>query len=127
MRLADLTKIWITTHIADFVDGEEIDCYTNLRSVSINVQTDFSELDYQAYGAAVNELIKLRSRNLPDIKKGDMLYLSQPITQRTVEIEGESVADYGKGDYSVQAITAAYVGGIHVNNPTTITAKKVTR
>ena len=117
--------MWVTTPHTARIRAQEETVYTRLRAVEINVQTDRSEVDVQAYGKTVNELIKLRSETLPDIGKDDRLYMTQPAVQRTVEMHGEAMEDYGQGEYRVEAVRSVFIGGIHPKNPTLIEAVRV--
>lgn len=112
MRLENNSIVWVTTPHTARIRAQEETVYTRLRAVEINVQTDRSEVDVQAYGKTVNELIKLRSETPPDIGKDDRLYLTQPAVQRTVEIHGEALEDYGQGEYRVEAVRSAFIGGM---------------
>lgn len=54
-----------------------------------------------------------------------LCYLTRPAVQRTVEIHGEALEDYGQGEYRVEAVRSAFIGGIHPKNPTLIEAVRV--
>ncbi|RJW80740.1 hypothetical protein DXA32_13705 [Subdoligranulum sp. OF01-18] len=125
MKLENNSTVWVTTPHTARIRAQEETVYTRLRAVEINVQTDRSEVDVQAYGKTVNELIKLRSETLPDIGKDDRLYMTQPAVQRTVEMHGEAMEDYGQGEYRVEAVRSVFIGGIHPKNPTLIEAVRV--
>lgn len=96
MRTATLAKVYATTYLPEIQHGVPVGGYTNLRTLKLNVQTDYSELDLQTYGQTVNEIIKLRSNTLPDLVKGDYLYLTEPTVQGTFQI-GEDLQRLWRG------------------------------
>lgn len=51
--------------------------------------------------------------------------MTQPAVQRTVEMHGEAMEDYGQGEYRVEAVRSVFIGGIHPKNPTLIEAVRV--
>lgn len=121
-----MSGVWVASHKAETEYGVQIGGYTGLRKIEVNIQTDHSELDLQEYGEAVNEIVHLRSRTRPDVKLGDMVYLSQPEATGTFEIGGVTYDDYGDGDYMVKAIRSAYQSNT-TRNPTIINARIVTK
>ncbi|HCA28325.1 MAG TPA: hypothetical protein DEP23_01445, partial [Ruminococcaceae bacterium] len=78
MRRQTITTIYVATYISKKEHGVTVGGYSNLRAVKLNAQTDYSDLDMQEYGQTVNEMIKLRSNQLPDIAKGDYIYFTKP-------------------------------------------------
>ena len=126
MRTATLATVYATTYLSEIKHGETVGGYTNLRELRLNVQTDYSELDLQTYGQTVNEIIKLRSNSLPDLAKGDYLYLTVPTVKGTFELDGQTYDDYGPGEYQVESIRPAFVGIHTVRNPTLIEARRMT-
>lgn len=126
MRTATLAKVYAATYLSEIWHGVPVGGYTNLRELRMNIQTDYSELDLQTYGQTVNEIIKLRADTLPDIAKGDFLYLTKPSVQGTFEIDGQTYEDYGMGDYQIKSIRPTYVGVRTVRNPTLVEARKTT-
>lgn len=127
MRTATLAKVYACTKLSKIQHGVSVGGYTNLRELFLNVQTDYSELDLQTYGQTINEIIKLRSDTLPNLIKGDYLYMTQPKKQGTFEIDGITYDDYGEGEYQVESIKPAYMGTATIKNPTLIEAKIVTK
>lgn len=127
MRTATLAKVYVATYLSEIRHGVPVGGYTNLRELRLNVQTDYSELDLQTYGQTVSEIIKLRSNTLPNVAKGDYLYLTEPSVLGTFEIDGQIYEDYGVGDYQIKSIRSAYVEVRTVRNPTLIEARKTTK
>ena len=64
---------------------------------------------------------------VPDIHKGDMIYLSKPPAVGEVEIDGKTYSDYGKGDYRVESVKPSRHNQSLLRNPTTISARIVTK
>lgn len=127
MRQENMTTVWAATPKDKIEAGVPVKCYTGLRSISVNIQTDISELDLQQYGETVNEIVKLRTVRVPDIRKGDMLYLSKPDMVGSVEIDGVTYDDYGVGDYRVESVKPARQNQNLIRNPTTISARIMTK
>lgn len=127
MRQENMTTVWAATPKNKIEAGVPVKCYTGLRSVSVNIQTDISQLDLQEYGETVNEIVKLRTVHVPDIRKGDMLYLVKPNVVGSVEIDGVTYDDYGVGDYRVESVKPSRQNRNLIRNPTTISARIMTK
>ncbi len=126
MRRQTITTIYVATYISKKEHGVTVGGYSNLRAVKLNAQTDYSDLDMQEYGQTVNEMIKLRSNQLPDIAKGDYIYFTKPEKKGTFEVGGITYDDYGAGEYQVKSVSPSFMGVKTVRNPTLIEAQKVT-
>lgn len=111
MILQDQTSVWITSRFSDPVDGETHTVYTNLRSVTANIQFLSNSLESKTYGEISNHIIEIRTDTIPPIQIGDCVYLEKPQKEGVVEIDGKAQDSYPKGDYIVQSIKPAYVGG----------------
>lgn len=130
MRRSNLTTVYVCTYLAKIQHGEPVDggCgYTDLRSFDLNGQTDYSQLDIEEFGQAVNEIIKLRSDTVPDIKNGDYLYFTAPTKKGTFEIDGKTYDDYGQGEYQVVGVNPAMKNMQSIRNPTLIQARLVSK
>lgn len=127
MKIQNLTQIWVCSpkEINDY--GQITNIYTNLRSLWANVQRDYNETDIAEYGQTINEVVKVRTQTLPAICEFDHLYLTKPEIKETIEIDGGSHGNYGQGDYSVESVIPSKIGVVAVKNPTTITARIVTK
>lgn len=127
MKTSVLTPIWYCSPVPVNDGGAIENGYTNLRETSANIQTDRSELDVQSFGEYVNEITKFRFKNLPNIKKGDAIYLCRPSVIGTFEKDGTKYNDYGRGDFRVLQVLPSFVGVKRFKNPTTIIARAETR
>lgn len=127
MRLDNMTAVWVATPKTKVEHGVPVMCYTDLREAFCNIQTDYSELDLKEYGETIHEIVKLRTTRVPDIRKGDMIYLSKPPAVGEVEIDGKTYSDYGKGDYRVESVKPSRHNQSLLRNPTTISARIVTK
>lgn len=125
--MRNLTTVYACTYLSKVEHGETTGGYTNLRSFQMNVQTDYSQLDIEEYGQAVNEIIKLRSGTLPDIANGDYLYFTKPTVKGTFTIEDKTYNDYGQGEYQVTGVNPAMKNMQAVKNPTLIQARLVSK
>ncbi|HCA28903.1 MAG TPA: hypothetical protein DEP23_04695 [Ruminococcaceae bacterium] len=126
MRRQTITIVYVTTYVSKKEHGVTVGGYTNLRTAKLNAQTDYSTLDMQEYGQTVNEIIKLRSNQLPNINKGDYLYFTKPEKQGTFDVGSVTYDDYGTGEYQVESIRPSFKGIKTVRNPTLILARKQT-
>ena len=75
MKNSTLVTIWYCSPVSVNDGGEVLQHFVNLRSTKTNIQTDRSELDIQSFGEYVDEIAKLRFTKLPEIQKGDAIYL----------------------------------------------------
>lgn len=126
MILQDQMTVWITSRFSDLVDGEPQLFYTNLKNLFANVQYLSNSLESKIYGEISNQTIEIRTDTIPPIQIGDCIYLEKPQKESVVVIAGKAHDSYPKGNYIVQSIKPAYVGGNHIQNPTLITARKAT-
>ena len=83
MKNSTLVTIWYCSPVSVNDGGEVLQHFVNLRSTKTNIQTDRSELDIQSFGEYVDEIAKLRFTKLPEIQKGDAIYLRPPSTNWT--------------------------------------------
>lgn len=114
MRRNTLKSIWVITPQKHTKHGEITFIYANPRMLrNVNIQTDYNERDVAEYGARTNEMLRLRTLYLPDIHKGDHIYLTKP---------DSNIA----GDYEVIAIKPGY-GTKLKRNPTIVDIRKVTK
>ena len=118
-----MAAVYACTYLSEIQHGETVGGYTNLRKIDLNTQTDYSQLDIEEFGQAVNEIIKLRSDTLPDIANGDYLYFTAPTKQGTFEVKGVTYDDYGKGEYQITGVNPAMKNVQVIRNPTLIQAK----
>lgn len=127
MKIQNLAQIWVCSpkEVNDY--GQITNIYINLRSMWANVQRDYNETDIAEYGQTINEVVKVRTQTFPEIREFDHLYLTEPEIKETMEIDGESYGNYGQGDYSVESVIPSKIGVVAVKNPTTITARIVTK
>lgn len=117
MRRATLCDIWAATPKETVVHGEVVRTFERLRQIfGVNLQTDYSELDAETYGSVVNEMLRARLMYVPDLAKGDHVYLRRPNLH-----SGD-----GRGDYEVIAIKPGYCSRLR-RNPTVIDLRKVTK
>lgn len=123
MKLQNLTQIWVCTPKPINNFGEVTNLFIRLRSLYANIQRDYNETDIAEYGQTINEVIKIRTLTVPDIKEFDHIYLSEPAIAETITIGEESLNNYGKGDYVVESIIPSIIGACAICNPTTITAR----
>lgn len=115
MRKTTLSTIWAVTPTHKTVHGEIISSYSSPREVNnVNLQTDYSEIDVAAYGERLNEMLRIRTLSVPDLHKGDHVYLSKPVEENK------------PGDYEVVSIKPGYSNTGLRRNPTIIEMKKVT-
>lgn len=116
MRKITLSTIWAVTPTKKTKHGEIISVYQNPREIkNVNLQTDYSELDVAAYGERINEMCRIRTLNVPDLHKGDHVYLAKPAKEDE------------PGDYEVVSVKAGYSNNKLRRNPTVIDLKKVTK
>lgn len=127
MRRSNLTTVYACTYLSKVEHGETAGGFTNLRSFQLNGQTDYSQLDIEEFGQAVNEIIKLRSDTLPDIANGDYLYFTKPAVKGTFTIGDKTYDDYGQGEYQVTAVNPAMKNVQTVRNPTLIQARLISK
>ena len=85
MKNSTLVTIWYCSPVSVNDGGEVLQHFVNLRSTKTNIQTDRSELDIQSFGEYVDEIAKLRFTKLPEIQKGDAIYLRRPSPIGTFE------------------------------------------
>lgn len=124
MILQDQTLLWVTSRFSDPVDGEVHTVYINLRKLCANVQYLSNAMESKIYGEIPSHTIEIRTDTTPTVQIGDCVYLTKPQKESAVEIDGKAYDSYPKGDYTVQSIKPAYVGGQHIQNPTLITARQ---
>ena len=127
MKNNTLVTIWYCSPVTVNDGGATDQYFTHPRSAQANIQTDRSELDIQTFGEYVNEIAKLRFMKLPEIKKGDAVYLRRPSVVGTFEKDGKILTDYGKGDFRVLQVLPAYIGVKTFKNPTTVIVRAETR
>ncbi len=126
MIIQDLIKIWVCDRYEMVVDGETKTFHINPRSMDVNIQTDYTEIDLKEFGETVNEIIKIRTDTIPDIAKGCTIYLSEPAQSGEIVIGEETNPTYPRGNYTVISVKPTYIGGSHIINPTITTARIVT-
>lgn len=127
MKNSTLVTIWYCSPVSVNDGGEVLQHFINLRSTKANIQTDRSELDIQSFGEYVDEIAKLRFTKLPEIQKGDAIYLRRPSSMGTFEKDGGSLEDYGAGDYRVLQVLPTFIGVQTFRNPTTVVVRAETR
>jgi len=116
MRIMTITTVWAATPETTVIHGETSTVYENLHAVpEANLQTDYSELDAAEYGARVSEMMRMRFTRVPDLKKGDHVYLNEP--------ENDMIP----GDYVVVSVKPGYHNPKLLRNPTVVDMKKVTK
>ncbi|HEX3018611.1 MAG TPA: hypothetical protein VHP31_12275 [Caproicibacter sp.] len=125
--MRNLSTVYVCTYRSEVQHGETVGGYTNLRQIDLNVQTDYSQLDIEEFGQTVNEIIKLRSDNIPDIAKGDYLYFKEPAIKGTFTVGDTTYNDYGQGEYQVIGVNPALKNVQAVRNPTLIEARLVSQ
>lgn len=125
MRIANQRTVWAASPRKKVKNGVAQGGYTSLRSFLANIQGDHDEADIAAFGETVHEIVKLRTAEVPEVKKFDHIYLSEPEAKGVFEIDGETYTDYGAGDYEVQGVSSAAFGVQLARNPAMITARLI--
>ena len=125
MRELSLTTAYVTTFISQNEYGEQVGGYTNLKEIKANIQYMTNEVEFKTYGEITNSVITIRTNNLPNIAKGDYIYLSKPTKKGTFRINDTTYEDYGVGEFIVESVKPNYIGTSNVKNRTYITARKV--
>jgi hypothetical protein len=94
MRQSTLRSIWVATPETVLKDGEPYETNVRIRKIdNVNIQKAESEIDYAQYGQRINEILKLRTKKVPDIKKGDYVFMSCPNAEARPEFEVIKIAE----------------------------------
>lgn len=117
-------KIWVSTFISENHYGEQVGAYTNIRELNVNLQYMENEIEFKTYGEVTNSIIEIRTDSIPNILKGDYIYLIKPAIKNTSVIKGKTYNDYGVGEYTVESIRTNLLGTNLIKNKTTIIARK---
>ena len=125
-RLFDRCTIWAATPLEEITDGIPQGGNTNLREFSyVNIQYMSNEMEQRIFGQVTNRVVTLDFLSLPDLQKGDVLYLQKPEQQGVFTVDDSTYDDYGPGDYEVLSIIPSRIGVKAIRNPTTATARKL--
>lgn len=126
MRTEDCRFFWAATPLKELQRGVAVGGNTRLRRIFANMQYLDNAWEQRLFGKISNTTVQLRTKALPDVKKGDVLYLEKPDLQGQFTVAGETFDDYGRADFEVLSVVPAYAEKDRARNPTTITAKLVT-
>lgn len=118
MEINSLVGFWVTTPVILIEDYEEMIYYTNKRYFRGNIQENFSELELKIYGEILNQMQKIYTETSIDIKAGDNIYFSEPITNGQHMINDELVDTYNKGEAVAEKPKSSYIGVNRLINPT---------
>lgn len=125
MKKNNLTTIYATTRITKNMSGDIQEFNIDPLPIKGNIQQNYNELDLQAFGENIKDILKIYTPNVPNLAIGDHIFMTEPVKIGDVEIDGDSKADYGRGEYIVDSVKPTYIGGKHLRNPTTTIIKKL--
>lgn len=125
-RLFDRCTIWAATPLEEITDGIPQGGNTNLREFPyVNIQYMSNEMEQRTFGQVTNRMIILDFLSLPNLQKGDVLYMAKPEKRGVFTVGDTTYDDYGLGDYEVQSLVPSQFGGRYIRNPTVATARKL--
>ena len=125
MRKSLMTDIYVCKFVSGTDDyGNSLTAYINPKKYEVNIQEDFTEVEFDTYGSEITGMIKIRTPKRYDISESDVIFLNPPKLRDKVEINGVEYDNYGVGDYTVISGKPSYFGVERMKNPIVIIAKK---